>query len=183
MRLYLNYSGNVIEILFPTAHTLQLTSEQIVNLEQKLQRRLDVTVAYTELEANDTKYRYKSVEDAIAHLEKLADQYDEAKKSEIDKLAIALDQLNVKYRRTDAVLEFNEQFANLDYFFSIRIMENGESAYVYYDCESLGNLGSITYSSIDNVIEDLVKLKELDTKFKSLVADAPFNLDRSKETE
>lgn len=183
MHLYLKYTENVIEILFPTSETLKQASEQIVNLEQKLQRRLDVTVAYTELEANDTKYRYKSVEDAIAHLERLAAQYDEAKRSEIDKLAIALDQLNIKYRRTKAILEFNEQFANLDYFFSIRIMENGESAYVYYDCESLGNLGSITYSSIDNVIEDLVKLKELDTKFKSLVANAPFNLDRSKETE
>lgn len=183
MHLYLRYARNVIEILFPTSETLKLASEQIFNLEQKLQRRLDVTVAYTELEANDTKYRYKSVEDAIAHLERLAAQYDEAKRSEIDKLAIALDQLNVKYRRTDSVLEFNEQFANLDYFFSIRIMENDESAYVYYDCESLGDLGSITYSSIDRVIEDLVKLKELDTKFKSLVEDAPFNLDRSKETE
>ena len=183
MHLYLKYAGNVIEILFPTSETLKLASEQIFDLEQKLQRRLDVTDAYTELEANDTKYRYKSVEDAIAHLEKLADQYDEAKKSEIDKLAIALDQLNVKYRRTDAVLEFNEQFANLDYFFSVKIMENGESAYVYYDCEILGNLGSVTYISIDSFIEDLVKWKELDTKFKSLVADAPFNLDRSKEED
>lgn len=183
MHLYLKYAGNVIEILFPTSGTLKLLSEQIFDLEQKLQRRLDVTVAYTELEANDTKYRYKNVEDAIAHLEKLAAQYDEAKRSEIDKLAIALDQLNVKYRRMDSVLEFNEQFANLDYFFSIRIMENCESVYVYYDCEILGDLGSITYSSIDDVIKDLVKLKELDTKFKSLVADAPFNLDRSKAEE
>lgn len=183
MHLYLKYAGNVIEILFPTSRTLKLASEQIFGLEQKLQLSLDVTVAYTELEANDTKYRYKSVEDAIAHLEKLAAQYDETKRSEIDKLSIALDQLNIKYRRTDAVLEFNEQFANLDYFFSIRIMKNGEFVYVYHDCESLGDLGSITYSSIDDVIEDLVKLKELDTKFKSLVEDAPFNLDRSKETE
>lgn len=180
MHLYLRYADTVIEILFPTSGTLKLTSEQIFDLEQKLQRRIDVTVAYTELEANDTKYRYKSVEDAIAHLEKLVAQYDETKRSEIDKLAIALDQMNVKYRRTDAVLEFNEQFANLDYFFSIRIMENGESVYVYYDCEILGNLGSVTYISIDSFIEDLVKWKELDTKFKSLVADAPFNLDRSK---
>lgn len=180
MYLYLNYAGTVIEILFPTSGTLTKTAEQIFNLEQTLRRRLDVTVAYTELEANDTKYRYKSVEDAIAHLEKLVAQYDETKRSKIDKLAIALDQLNVKYRRTDAVLEFNEQFANLDYFFSIRIMENGESAYVYYDCEILGNLGSVTYSSIDDVIEDLVKLKELDAKFKSLVANAPFELDKTR---
>lgn len=183
MHLYLRYAGTVIEILFPTSGTLKLTSEQIFDLEQKLQRRIDVTVAYTELEVNDTKYRYKSVEDAIAHLEKLVAQYDDTKRSEIDKLAIALDQINVKYRRTDAVLEFNEQFANLDYFFSIRIMENGESVYVYYDCESLADLGSITYASIDHVIEDLVKLKELDAKFKSLVANAPFNLDRSKEED
>lgn len=183
MHLYLRYAGIVIEILFPTSGTLKLASEQIFDLEQTLQRRLDVTVAYTELEANDTKYRYKSVEDAIAHLEKLVAQYDQTKRSEIDKLAIALDQLNVKYRRTDAVLEFNEQFANLDYFFSVKIMENGESVYVYYDCEILGNLGSVTYISIDSFIEDLVKWKELDTKFKSLVADAPFNLDRSKEED
>ena len=183
MHLYLRYAGTVIEILFPTSGTLKLASEQIFDLEQTLQRRLDVTLAYTELEANDTKYRYKSVEDAIAHLEKLVAQYDQTKRSEIDKLAIALDQLNVKYRRTDAVLEFNEQFANLDYFFSVKIMENGESVYVYYDCEILGNLGSVTYISIDSFIEDLVKWKELDTKFKSLVEDAPFNLDRSKETE
>ena len=183
MHLYLRYAGTVIEILFPTSGTLKLASEQIFDLEQTLQRRLDVTVAYTELEANDTKYRYKSVEDAIAHLEKLVAQYDQTKRSEIDKLAIALDQLNVKYRRTDAVLEFNEQFANLDYFFSVKIMENGESVYVYYDCEILGNLGSVTYISIDSFIEDLVKWKELDTKFKSLVADAPFNLDRSKEED
>lgn len=183
MHLYLRYAGTVIEILFPTSGTLKLASEQIFDLEQTIQRRLDVTVAYTELEANDTKYRYKSVEDAIAHLEKLVAQYDQTKRSEIDKLAIALDQLNVKYRRTDAVLEFNEQFANLDYFFSVKIMENGESVYVYYDCEILGNLGSVTYISIDSFIEDLVKWKELDTKFKSLVEDAPFNLDRSKEED
>lgn len=183
MHLYLNYAGNVIEILFPTAYTLQLTSEQIVNLEQKLKRRLDVTVAYTELEANDTKYRFKSIKDAIDHLEKLVTQSDDQKRSGIDKLAIELDQLNIKYRRTDAVLEFNEQSTNLDYFFSIRIMENGESAYVYYDCETLGDLGSRNYDSVDEVIEDLLKLKELDSKFKSLVANAPFNLDRSKEEE
>ena len=181
MHLYLRYAGTVIEILFPTSGTLKLVSEQIFDLEQKLQRRLDVTVAYTELEANDIKYRYKSVEDAIAHLEKLVAQYDDVKRSEIDKLAIALDQLNVKYRRTDAVLKFNEQFANLDYFFSIEINEDGESVNVYYDCEILGNLGSRDYTSIDDVIEDIVRLKELDTQFKSLVADAPFNLDRSKE--
>ncbi len=183
MHLYLKYAKTVIEILFPTSGTLKLVSEQIFDLEQKLQRSLDVTVAYTELEANDAKYRYKSVEDAIAHLEKLVAQYDDVKRSEIDKLSIALDQLNIKYRRTDDLLEFFDQFANLDYFFSIRIMQNGESAYVYYDCESLGDLGSITYVSIDSVIEDIVKLKELDAKFKSLVADAPFNLDRSKEEE
>lgn len=183
MHLYLSYAGTVIEILFPTAETLKLASEQIANLEQNFERRIDVTVAYTELEANDTKHRYEKVEDAIAHLERLVAHSDDQKRSEIDKLAIELDQLNIKYRRTDAVLEFNEQFANLDYFFSIRIMENGESAHVYYGCEILGDLGSITYSSIDDVIKDLVKLKELDTQFKSLVADAPFNLDRSKETE
>lgn len=183
MHLYLSYSGTVIEILFPRVGTLKLLSEQIVDLEQNLGRRIDVTVAYTELEANDTKYRYKNVEDAIAHLERLVAQYDDQKRSEIDKLAIELDQLNIKYRRTDAVLEFNEQFANLDYFFSIRIMENGESAYVYYDCETLGNIGSRNYDSVDEVIEDLLKLKELDTKFKSLVEDAPFNLDCSKEKE
>lgn len=183
MHLYLSYGGTVIEILFPTSETLKLVSEQIFNLEQRLERCLDVTVAFTELEANDAKYRYKSVEDAIAHLEKLVDQYDDVKRSEIDKLAIALDQLHIKYRRTDDLLEFFDQFANLDYFFSIRIMQNGESAYVYYDCESLADLGSITYASIDHVIEDLLKLKELDAKFKSLVANAPFNLDRSKEED
>ena len=180
MYLYLNYTGTVIEILFPTSVTLKKTAEQIFNLEQTLQRRLDVTVAYTELEANDTKYRYKSVEDAIAHLEKLVAQYDDVKRSAIDKLAIALDQLNVKYRRTDAVLEFKEQFANLDYFFSIEIRENGESVNVYYDCESLGDLGSRDYDSIEDVIDDFVKLKELDTKFKSLVVNAPFELDKTR---
>lgn len=183
MHLYLSYAGNVIEILRPTAYTLQLTSEQIANLEQKLKRRLDDTVAYTELEANDTKYRFKSIKDAIDHLEKLVTQSDDQKRSAIDKLAIALTQHHFAYRQADNLIEINDQFANLDYFFSIRIMENGESAYVYYDCEILGDLGSITYSSIDDVIKDLVKLKELDTQFKSLVEDAPFNLDRSKETE
>ena len=183
MHLYLSYSENVIEILFPTAYTLQLTSEQIVNLEQKLKRRLDVTVAYTELEANDTRYRFKSIKDAIDHLEKLVAQSDDQKRSAIDKLAIALTQHHFTYRQADNLIEINDQFANLDYFFSIRIMNNGEAAYVYYDCEILGDLGSITYSSIDDVIKDLVKLKELDTKFKSLVADAPFNLDRSKEKD
>lgn len=183
MHLYLNYTGTVIEILFPTTYTLQLTSEQIVNLEQKLKRRLDVTVAYTELEATDTKYRFKSIKDAIDHLEKLVSQSDNQKRSEIDKLAIALTQHNFTYRQADNLIEINDQFANLDYFFSIRIMNNGEAAYVYYNCGALGDLGSITYSSIDDVIADLVKLKELDSKFKSLVADAPFNLDRSKKTD
>ena len=183
MHLYLSYAGNVIEILFPTSGTLKLASEQIFELEQTLQRRLDVTVAYTELESTDTKYRFKSIKDAIDHLEKLVSQSDNQKRSEIDKLAIALTQHNFTYRQADNLIEINDQFANLDYFFSIRIMNNGEAAYVYYDCETLGDLGSITYSSIDEVIKDLVKLKELDSKFKSLVADAPFNLDRSKETE
>lgn len=183
MHLYLKYAETVIEILFPTSETLKLVSEQIFDLEQKLTRRLDVTVAYTELEANDAKYRYNDVEDAIAHLEKLVARSCALKLSAIDKLSKALDQLNVKHRRTDTVLEFNEQFANLDYFFSIKIMQDGESAYVYYDCESLADLGSITYASIDDVIEDIVRLKELDKRFKSLVADAPFNLDRSKEKE
>ena len=180
MYLYLNYAGTVIEILFPTSGTLAKTAEQIFNLEQTLRRRLDVAVAYTELEANDAKYRYKSVEDAIARIEKLAAQYDDVKRSEIDKLAIALDQLNVKYRRANDLLEFHDRFANLEYFFSIKIKENSESVYVYYDCESLGDLGSRDYDSIEDVINDFVKLKELDTKFKSLVADAPFELDKTR---
>lgn len=183
MHLYLSYGGTVIEILFPTTRTLGQSSEQIFDLEQKLKRRLDVTVAYTELEANDVEYRFKNVEDAIAHLEEFIAESSVLKLSAIDKLAKALDQQNVEYRRKDDVLEFFDCFANLDYFFSIRIMENGESVYVYYDCESLADLGSITYASIDHVIEDLVKLKELDAKFKSLVANAPFNLDRSKEED
>lgn len=183
MHLYLSFGGIVIEILFPTTRTLGQTSEQIFNLEQKLKRRLDVTVAYTELEANDVEYRFKNVEDAIAHLEEFIAESSVLKLSAIDKLAKALDQQNVEYRRKDDVLEFFDRFANLDYFFSISIMSNGVSAYVYYDCESLADLGSITYASIDDFIEDLLKLKELDAKFKSLVADAPFNLDRSKEVE
>lgn len=83
MHLYLSYSGTMIEILFPRVGTLKLLSEQIVDLEQNLGRRIDVTVAYTELEANDTKYRYKNVEDAIAHLERLVAQYDDRKRSEM----------------------------------------------------------------------------------------------------
>lgn len=183
MHLYLSYSGTVIEILFPTAETLKLASEQIANLEQNFGRRIDVTVAYTELEANDAKYRYEKVEDAIDHLEKLVARSNSLKLSAIDKLSKSLDQLNVKYRRTNNVLVLNEQFTNLDYFFSIEINDDGESVEVYYDCESLGNIGSRNYDSVDEVIEDLLKLKELDSKFKSLVANAPFNLDRSKEEE
>lgn len=181
MHLYLSYGETVIEILFPTTRTLGQASEQIFDLEQKLKRRLDVTVAYTELEANDVDYRFKNVEDAITHLEEFIAESSVLKLSAIDKLAKALDQQNVEYRRKDDVLEFNEQFANLDYFFSIRIMENGVSAYVYYDCESLGQLGSRDYSSVKDFIKDLMKLKDLDTKFKSLVEYAPFSLDRSKE--
>lgn len=183
MHLYLSYSGIVIEILFPRVGTLKLLSEQIVDLEQNLGRRIDVTVAYTELEANDAKYRYEKVEDAIDHLEKLVARSNSLKLSAINKLQKSLDQRNVKYRRKNNVLVLNEQFTNLDYFFSIEINDDGESVEVYYDCESLGNIGSRNYDSVDEVIEDLLKLKELDSKFKSLVEDAPFNLDRSKETE
>ena len=183
MHLYLSYSGTVIEILFPRVGTLKLLSEQIVDLEQNLGRRIDVTVAYTELEANDAKYRYEKVEDAIDHLEKLVARSNSLKLSAIDKLSKSLDQLNVKYRRKNNVLEFNDRFANLDYFFSIEINADGKSVDVYHDCETLRDLGSEEYDSIDDVIKDLLKLKELDTKFKSLVEDAPFNLDRSKETE
>lgn len=105
---------------------------------------------------------------------------DDIKLSAIDKLTKALDQRNVKYRRTNDLLEFHDRFVNLDYFFSIKIRENGESVYVYYDCESLGDLGSRDYDSIEDVIDDFVKLKELDTKFKSLVANAPFELDKTR---
>lgn len=183
MHLYLSYSGTVIEILFPTSGTLKQASEQIFNLEQKLQRRLDVTVAYTELEANDTKHRYKSVEDAIAHLERLVKQSEDDKQSAISMLSKVLDQCNIKYRRTNDMIEFNDRFANLDYFFSIKVNDSCKSIEVDYSCESLEDLDSRDYSSIDDVIADLVRLKELDSKFKSLVADAPFNLDRSKEED
>ena len=183
MHLYLSYSGTVIEILRPTAGTLKLASEQIFNLEQKLQRHLDVTVAYTELEANDAEYCYEKVEDAIDHLERLVKQSEDDKQSAISLLSEVLDQCNVKYCRKNNVLVLNEQFTNLDYFFSIEINDDGESVEVYCDCESLGNIGSRNYDSVDEVIEDLLKLKELDSKFKSLVANALFNLDRSKEKE
>lgn len=183
MHLYLSYAGNVIEILFPRVGTLKLVSEQIFNLEQKLQRHLDVTVAYTELEANDAEYCYEKVEDAIDHLERLVKQSEDDKQSAISLLSEVLDQCNVKHCRKNNVLVLNEQFTNLDYFFSIEINDDGESVEVYYDCESLGNIGSRNYDSVDEVIEDLLKLKELDSKFKSLVEDAPFNLDCSKEKE
>ena len=183
MHLYLSFGGIVLEILFPTTRTLGQASEQIFDLEQKLKRRLDVTVAYTELEANDVDYCFKNVEDAIAHLEEFIAESSVLKLSAIDKLAKALDQQNVEHRRKNNVLVLNEQFTNLDYFFSIEINDDGESVEVYYDCESLGNIGSRNYDSVDEVIEDLLKLKELDSKFKSLVANAPFNLDRSKEED
>lgn len=183
MHLYLSFGGIVLEILFPTTRTLGQASEQIFDLEQKLKRRLDVTVAYTELEANDVDYCFKNVEDAIAHLEEFIAESSVLKLSAIDKLAKALDQQNVEHRRKNNVLVLNEQFTNLDYFFSIEINDDGESVEVYYDCESLGNIGSKNYDSVDEVIEDLLKLKELDSKFKSLVANAPFNLDRSKEED
>ena len=183
MHLYLSYAGTVIEILRPTAGTLKLVSEQIVDLEQKLKRRLDVTVAYTELEANDTKHRYSIVLNAINHLEKLVAESQARKLTAVDKLAKELDHHNFEYRKSESNLVLNEQFANLDYFFSIEINDDGESVEVYYDCESLGNIGSRNYDSIDDFIDDLVELKELDNEFKSLVADAPFSLDRSKERE
>lgn len=180
MYLYLNYAGTVIEILFPTSGTLKKTAEQIFYLEQKLKRRLDISVDYTELEINDIQYRYKSVEDAIIFLTKLVELSDDLKLSAIDKLTKVLNHHNVKYRRANDLLEFHDRFANLEYFFSIKIKENSESVYVYYDCESLGDLGSRDYDSIEDVINDFVKLKELDTKFKSLVADAPFELDKTR---
>lgn len=180
MYLYLNYTGTVIEILFPTSGTLKKTAEQIFNLEQKLKRHLDVSVNYTELETNNIQYRYENVEDAIIFLTKIVELSDDLKLSAIDKLTKVLNQHNVKYRRTDDLLEFHDRFANLDYFFSIKIRENGESVYVYYDCESLGDLGSRDYDSIENVIDDFVKLKELDAKFKYLVENAPFELDKSR---
>lgn len=183
MHLYLSYAGNVIEILFPRVGTLKLVSEQIFNLEQNLERRIDVTVAYTELEANDAEYCYEKVEDAIDHLEKLVARSNSLKLSAIDKLSKALDQCNVEYRRTNDMIEFNDRFANLDYFFSIKVNDGCKSIEVDYSCESLEDLDSRVYGSIDDVIADLMKLKELDSKFKSLVEDAPFNLDRSKEKE
>ena len=183
MHLYLSYSGTVIEILFPRVGTLKLLSEQIVDLEQNLGRRIDVTVAYTEFEANDTRYRYKLVKDAIAHLERLVKQSEDDKQSAISLLSEVLDQCNVKYCRTNDLIEFNDRFANLDYFFSIKVNDGCKSIEVDYSCESLRDLDSRAYSSIDDVIYDLMKLKELDSKFKSLVEDAPFNLDRSKEEE
>ena len=183
MHLYLSYSGTVIEILFPTAETLKLTSEQIANLEQNFGRRIDVTVAYTELEANDAKYRYEKVEDAIDYLERLVKQSEDDKQSAISMLSEVLDQCNIKYRRTNDLIDFNDRFANLDYFFSIKVNEGCKSIEVDYSCESLEDLDSRVYGSIDDVIKDLLKLKELDTKFKSLVEDAPFNLDRSKQKE
>lgn len=183
MHLYLKYAETVIEIMFPTSETLKLVSEQIFNLEQTLQRRLDVTVAYTELEANDTKYRYKSVEDAIAHLEKFVAQSYALKLSAIDKLAKALDRYDFKHRKSEDKIAFNDRFANLDYSFSIKINDDGKSVEVCYDCESLDDLRFRIYDSIEDCIDDLLKLKELDNQFKTLVADAPFNLDLSKTTE
>ena len=183
MHLYLSYGGTVIEILRPTAGTLKLVSEHIVDLEEKLKRRLDVTIAYTELEANDTKHRYSIVLNAIDHLEKLVAESQVRKLTAIDKLAKELDHHNFTYRRSKRTVEINDQFTNLDYFFSIEINDDCESVDVYYDCESLGYLGSRNYDSVDKAIEDLLKLKELDAKFKSLVADALFNLDCSKEIE
>lgn len=180
MHLYLNYAGTVIEILFPTSGTLKKTAEQIFNLEQKLKRRLDVSVDYTELETNNIQYRYENVEDAIIFLAKLVELSGDLKLSAIDKLTKVLNQHNVKYRRTNNLLEFHDRFVNLDYFFSIKIRENGESVYVYYDCENLGDLGSRDYDSIEDVIDDFVKLKELDNKFKSLVVNAPFELDKTR---
>lgn len=183
MHLYLRYAETVIEISCLSSKELKDVSEQIFNLEKKFQRRINVTVAYTDLEANDTKEYFHNVENAISYLEELILRSDSVKESVLDEIITILKQNQISYRAKDTCIEINECFANLDYFFSVELNEDGESASVYYDCESLGQLGSRDYSSVKDFIKDLTKLKDLDTKFKSLVEYAPFNLDRSKEEE
>lgn len=71
MYLYLNYIGQILAIVDGKTLSLEDVGRAICDLEQKYQRRLPITVVYTEIESNDEVLRYSSVKKAFEYLDTL----------------------------------------------------------------------------------------------------------------
>ena len=180
MHLYLNYNKTVIEILCLSSETLKSASERLVELEKKLQRQLNLTVVYTELEANDSTRFFNSVYNAFEYLEELIAEAALDRESALNDLAETLQKHQISYRVRLDRIEIDEKFANLDYFFSVNIDKDSKNVHVYYDSSNLSRSGSRDYESIDEFIADILALKDLDAQFKTLVADTPFALRKER---
>ena len=74
MHLYLNYNHYVIELLNPTLESLRIITDQLECLKSKYRDFSEIQIAYTDLEADDVDYQTLLLDEAISHLQAIAEE-------------------------------------------------------------------------------------------------------------
>lgn len=171
MHLYLNYIGQILTIVDGKTLSLEDVGRAIYDLEQKYQRRLPITVVYTEIESNDEVLRYSSVKKAFEYLDTLVAKTSEAEKETIEHLQSSLKEIGLSYKRyssSSSSVYIRLTLVNLLHSFEVMI-EDDQSLSVLHQCEELGVIEELHFQHVDSFIERLKYLQTVNRNAKEAV--------------
>lgn len=168
MHLYLNYIGQILTIVDGKTLSLEDVGRAIYDLEQKYQRRLPITVVYTEIESNDEVLRYSSVKKAFEYLDTLVAKTSEAEKETIEHLQSSLKEIGLSCKRYSSSVYIRLTLVNLLHSFEVMI-EDDQSLSVLHQCEELGAIEELHFQHVDSFIERLKYLQTVNRNAKEAV--------------
>ena len=171
MHLYLNYNHYVIELLNPTLESLGIITDQLECLKSKYRDFSEISIAYTDLEADDVDYQTLLLDEVISHLRAIAEE----KKIEIDKsvkeiedvLRETLDLESVLILNGYRSLKVSMKIAGRRNEFTIKPVSDGRVS-ADHDVMSLTTSDYHEFDSAEKLAEKLHDLQILEKKAKDL---------------
>lgn len=171
MHLYLNYNHYVIELLNPTLESLRIITDQLECLKSKYRDFSEIQIAYTDLEADDVDYQTLLLDEAISHLQAIAEEKNvEINKSieEIeDVLRDTLDLESVLILHGYRSLKVSMKIAGRRNEFTIKPIEDDRVS-VEHDVMSLTTSDYHEFDSAKELADKLYDLQILEKKAKDL---------------
>lgn len=171
MHLYLNYNHYVIELLNPTLESLAVVTDQLECLKSKYRDFSKISIAYSDIEADDVDYQTLLIDEVISHLRAVAEE----KKIEIDKsvkeiediLRDTLDLESVLILNGYRSLKVSMKIAGRRNEFTIKPINDGRVS-VEHDVMSLTTSDYHEFDSAKELAEKLHDLQILEKKAKDL---------------
>lgn len=171
MHLYLNYNHHVIELLNPTLESLGIITDQLECLKSKYRDFSEIQIAYTDLEADDVDYQTLLLDEAISHLQAIAEEknveIDTAIEEIEDVLRDTLDLESVLILHGYRSLKVSMKIAGRRNEFTIKPISDGRVS-VEHDVMSLTTSDYHEFDSAKELAEKLHDLQILERKAKDL---------------